>query len=64
MIAVFVVLGEYVEEERLHVIIERFVVQKQLGEQAQILTIDLRNSRKKKSAYTPTCAQRGANIIV
>ena len=30
-----------IEEERLHVIIKRLVIQKELGQKAQVLTIDL-----------------------
>lgn len=41
MAALLVVLGEHVEEERLHVVVERFVVQKQLSQQTQILAVDL-----------------------
>ena len=36
-----VVLGEHVEEERLDVVVERLVVEKELGEQAQVLAVDL-----------------------
>ena len=34
-----------VEEERLHVVVQRLVVQEQLGQQAQILAVDLGRER-------------------
>ena len=40
MRALLVVLREYVEEERLDIVVERLVVEKELGEQTQVLTID------------------------
>ena len=36
-----VVLGQDVEEEGLHVIVERLVVQEELGQEAQVLAVDL-----------------------
>ena len=36
-------LCQDVEEERLHIKVERLVVQEQFGQQAQILTVDLEN---------------------
>ncbi len=41
MTPVFVVLGENVEEERLDVVVQRLVVEEELGEQTQVLTVDL-----------------------
>ena len=38
--ALAVVLGEHIEEEGLHVVVQRLVVQKQLGQQTQVLTVD------------------------
>ena len=35
-----VVDGQNVKEERLHVVVERLVVQKQFGEQTQVLAVD------------------------
>lgn len=35
-----VVLGKNVEQERLHVVIQGLVVQKKLGQQTQVLTVD------------------------
>lgn len=35
-----VVLGQDVEKEGLHVIVEGLVVQEQLGQQTQVLTVD------------------------
>lgn len=35
-----VILGEDVEKEGLHIIVEGLVVQKQLGQQTQVLTVD------------------------
>lgn len=40
MAALAVVLREDVEEERLHVVVQGLVVQEQLGQQAQVLTVD------------------------
>ena len=39
--ALAVILGEDIEQERLHVIVERLVVEEQLDEQAEVLTVDL-----------------------
>lgn len=36
-----VVLGEHVEEERLDVVVERLMIEEQLGEEAEVLAIDL-----------------------
>lgn len=36
-----VVFGEYIEQERFHVVVERFVVQEQFGEEAEVLAVDL-----------------------
>ena len=41
MAALAVVLGEHIEEEGLHVVVERLVVEEQLDEQAEVLTVDL-----------------------
>ena len=41
MAALLVVDGQDVEEERLHVIVEGLVVQEQLGQEAQVLAVDL-----------------------
>ena len=41
MTTLTVILGEDIEQERLHVIVERLVVEKQLDEQAEVLTVDL-----------------------
>lgn len=41
MAALAVVFGEDVEEERFDVIVERLVVQEQLGQQAEVLAVDL-----------------------
>lgn len=35
-----VILGEDVEKEGLHIIVEGLVVQEQLGQQTQVLTVD------------------------
>lgn len=35
-----VVLGQDVEEEGLYIVVEGLMVQKQLGQQAQVLTVD------------------------
>ena len=43
MAAHTVVLRENIEKEWLHIVVQRFVIQEQLGQQAQILTIDLVN---------------------
>lgn len=40
MAALAVVLCQHVEEERLHVIVQRLVIQKELGQQTQVLTVD------------------------
>lgn len=40
MAALAVVLREDVEKERLHVVVQGLVVQEQLGQQAQVLTVD------------------------
>lgn len=39
MAAFIVVLCEYVEKEGLHVIVQRLMVQEELGKQTQILTV-------------------------
>lgn len=36
-----VVNGQNIEEERLHVVVKRLVIEKELGQQAEVLTIDL-----------------------
>mmetsp|Transcript_9408 Transcript_9408/g.25476 ORF Transcript_9408/g.25476 Transcript_9408/m.25476 type:complete len:234 (+) Transcript_9408:1227-1928(+) len=41
MMPVLVDLAQHVEQERIHVIIERLVVQEQLGQQTQVLTVNL-----------------------
>lgn len=41
MTAFLVNLGQYIEEKRLHIKVECFVVQEQFGQQAQILTVYL-----------------------
>ena len=41
MAAFLVVDGENIEKERLNIVVECLVVQEQLGEKAQILTVDL-----------------------
>lgn len=41
MITLPVVLGKHVEQKRLHVVVQCLVVQKQLRQQTQILTVDL-----------------------
>ena len=35
-----VTLAEYVEEKRIHVVVQRLVIQKQLRQVAQVLTVD------------------------
>lgn len=35
-----VILGEDVKKEGLHIIVECFVVQEELGQQTQVLTVD------------------------
>ena len=41
MAAIFIVFGQNVEQKRLHVVVESFVVEEELGEEAEILTVDL-----------------------
>ena len=41
MAALLVVESKYVEEEGLDVVVQRLVVEEQLGQQAQVLTVDL-----------------------
>lgn len=41
MTPLLVILGQHVKQKRLHVIIQSLVVQKQLRQQAQVLTVDL-----------------------
>ena len=36
-----VILGENIEEERLHIVIQGLVVQEQLGQETKVLTIYL-----------------------
>ena len=43
MAAGVVCLGHDVEEEGLHVVVQRFVVQEQLGQETQVLAVDLGN---------------------
>ncbi len=61
MAAQLVVLGENVEEEGLHVVVQRLVVEEQLREQTQVLTVDLvrvpvdlrrKRSVREKSTWT------------
>ena len=40
MAAFVVVLGQDIEKEGLHIIVEGLVVQEQLGQQTQVLTVD------------------------
>lgn len=35
-----IILGQDVEKERLYIIVEGLVVQEQLGQQTQVLTVD------------------------
>ncbi len=42
MVAVLPALAHDVEEEGVHVVVQRLVVQEELGEQAQILAVHLR----------------------
>ena len=39
--ALAIVLGQHVEEEGLHVVVEGLVIQKQLGEETEVLAVDL-----------------------
>ena len=41
MTTLAVILGEDIEQERLHVIVQRLVVQEQLDQETQVLTVDL-----------------------
>lgn len=41
MAALLVVFRQHIEQERLHIVVQRFVIQKQLRQQTQILTVDL-----------------------
>lgn len=41
MVARAVTLCDYIEQERLHIIVERLVIKKHLGKQAQVLAVDL-----------------------
>lgn len=39
--ALLVILGEDVEQKGLHIVVEGFVVQEQLGQQTEVLAVDL-----------------------
>lgn len=41
MAPILIRLGEYIKQEGLHIIIQRFVIQEHLGQQAQILAVNL-----------------------
>ena len=43
MRSVCVIFGEHVEEEGLDVVVERLVVEKEFGEQTEILAVDSRH---------------------
>lgn len=43
MAAFTVVLGEDVEKEGLHIVVEGLVIQEQFSEQTQVLTVDCAN---------------------
>ena len=47
MAALTVRLRHDVEEEGLDVVVERLVVEEEFGEQAQVLAVDLRQSRRR-----------------
>jgi len=42
MITTFIIVSEHIEDKRLYVVIQRFVIEEQLSQQAQILTIYFR----------------------
>lgn len=44
-----VCLGHHVEEKRLHVIIQSFMIQEELGEETQVLAVDLSTHKYKLS---------------
>ena len=41
MAAMFIIFGENIEEEGLHIVVESLVVEEEFGEKTEILTIDL-----------------------
>ena len=41
MAAFFIVFSKYIENERLHIIIQRFMVQEQFCQKAEVLTVNL-----------------------
>ncbi len=44
MAADIVSFSHHIEEERLHIVIQRFVVQEEFGKQAQVLAINLQKA--------------------
>lgn len=59
-----VILGEDVKKEGLHVVVESLVVQEQLGQQTQVLTVDCAHvpinlgwNQSKTHQHLPACVQ-------
>ncbi len=50
-----IALAKYVEEERVNIIVQRLVIQEQLAEQAQALTVNLVLLAINLPAYSNTC---------
>ncbi len=54
-----IALAQYVEEERVHIIVQRLVIQEQLAEQAQALTVNLVLLAINLPAYSNTPVSAG-----
>jgi len=54
-----IALAKYVEEERVHIIVQRLVIQEQLAEQAQALTVNLVLLAVHLPAYSSTPVSAG-----
>ncbi len=54
-----IALAKNVEEEWVHIIVQRLVIQEQLAEQAQALTVNLVLLAIHLPAYSSTCVRAG-----
>lgn len=54
MAAGIVSFGHHIEEERLHIVVQSFVVQEEFGKEAQVLTINLQKANDSVKAESGT----------
>lgn len=51
-------LGEDVEDKGLHVEVQRLVIQEELGEQTQVLTVNLQPEQRSENSSTSTASEK------